>query len=654
MKKTNDQLQDTFNFFPSLNKWPEGYNNFIPNLYDYVNFDTKVFGMDIETEGLNPFDKSRFIKSIAVSPSDGIAYSTPVNSDADIDSIKNFIRLCEDSTVILVGHNIKFDINWITIKLGIEVKCMLFDTMFAQYLLDENIESNSLDELVKKYLPEWEHKDYKDSIDRTKLDQMSSDDLLIYNCKDADASRRLYDVLVPKLKQQGLDKLMITSSMILPILSKMETNGVYLDKEYAYKTQTKLFKELVSLRYRMSEIAKGTVNPDSPKEIGNTLFKKLGFIPTNFTPSGQASTSSETLGYLMDQADTEDKNLFLNSLMEYKKKVKLLTTYYQPIERWTKYDGRVHANYSLGKRNNEEGSGGTVTGRLSCSNPNLQQLPRDKEVKGMYAPSPEYILLDGDMSQLELRVAAFLSQEPVMIDAFNKGLDIHTAVMSDLQGIPYENIQQILANPKCEEYEKTKNDRVAIKRINFGILYGVQAQRLQRLLRIELGISVDLEYCEGIIKKWLARYARISSWIKNQKLHAINFGWVEMPVGQRRRLEDASFETGEGRRALRQATNFPVQSLASWICLIGLKLLDDYFTEIKFFVDAHIIMQVHDSVTCEIKFDLFKDNLIYLENIKIDVKRIMEVETVKYIKEVFDIDFNVPLVFELEYKHRWD
>src|SRR4030095_2332264 len=211
----------------------------------------------------------------------------------------------------------------------------------------------------------------------------------------------------------GYDKLMTTAGMVLPILSKMETRGVYLDKEYANKTQSKLFKEMVQLRYDMSNATNTLFNPDSPKSLGDALYKVLGFTPTKFTPTGQPSTDSEAIGYLVDQAETERQNMFLDQILEYKKKLKLITTYYQPIERWTRYDGRVHTNYSLGKQRNEESSGGTVTGRLSSNNPNLQNIPRGKEHRGMFAASEGYTFLDGDFSQLELRVAAFLSQEPV-------------------------------------------------------------------------------------------------------------------------------------------------------------------------------------------------------------------------------------------------
>jgi DNA polymerase-1 len=236
-----------------------------------------------------------------------------------------------------------------------------------------------------------------------------------------------------------------------------------------------------------------------------------------------------------------------------------------------------------------------------------------------------------------------------MMDAFNNGLDIHSAVMSDLTGMPYDEIQ---AGKEVDA--KIKNDRVAIKRVNFGILYGVQAKRLQRLLRIELGITQDIEYCKEIINKWLSKYTKVKQWIDAQKIQAACNHFVAMPLGQKRRLPEASFDrTKEAAHALAQATNFPVQSLASWICLIGLIILDNYWEVQKQWMDAHTIMQVHDSVTSEIKLIESPYNLMTMESIKEEVKKIMETETLNYLREVFGVNFNCPLVFDTKISERW-
>jgi len=651
MRKKNISLnQQVLEIFQPLEEWPDTYHNYIE--YE-SNPSWNAYGMDIETEGLNPYNRNAKIISVGHSPKAGCAYSLyllkPESSVSRYGTVTSFgysyakfVDLLQDKNAILVGHNIKYDANWIAVKLGITIKCMLFDTMFAQYLIDENIESNSLDYLTEMF-PDL--KGYKKKVNRNDLGRMSKDDILLYQCRDADASRRLYDYYVPKLKEGGYTELMTTASMVLPILSKMETRGVYIDVEWANKTKDKLFKELVSLRYSMAELAKVSFNPDSSQQLSPILYNTLGFTATKFTESGRPSTDAEAIGYLVDQAATKQQNEFLDKILSYKKKVKLITTYYEPIPKWVEYDGRRHTNYSLGKFRNEEGFGGTVTGRLSSD---MQQMPRLKEVRGMIKATDGYILLDGDFSQLELRVAAFLSQEPVMIEAFLNNLDIHSAVMSDLTGMPYDEIQ---AGKDIDA--KIKNDRVAIKRVNFGILYGVQAKRLQRLLRIELGIQQELEYCQSLIKQWLSRYKNIASWIESQKIQAAAYKFVSMPLGQRRRLPEASFaRTKEAAHALAQATNFPVQSFASWICLIGLIILDNYFDSHPE-IEGYIIMQVHDSATSEIKLLNKQGNLIDTDSIQRDVKQIMERDTLQYIKNVFGVNFNVPLVFDTKVSERW-
>lgn len=646
-KRATNLSQETFGFFPALGEWPNGYNK---NLQKVLLFHSRVKGFDIETKGLSPYLDNVMIMSVGLSEEPNkthTAYCRNGWDKIDFDILKEVL---ENPNNILVGHNIKFDLNWISIKTGIVIKAMLFDTMFAQYLLDENLKPNDLESAITRASQEnlegWiDLRHYKAEVNRDDLDRQHQDDLLLYNCRDADASRRLYNYFVPKLIEGGYDKLMGTASLVLPVLSKMEVRGVYLDKEWAYKTQSRIFQELVQYRYSMCEIVGTPFNPDSPKSLGTTLYKTLGFTATKSTKTGQPSTDSEAISYLVDQANTDKQNKFLDQILLYKKQMKLLTTYYQPIERWTKYDGRVHANYSLGRFENEEGSGGTVTGRLSCREPNLQNIPRGKEHRGMFRATDGYTLLDGDFSQLELRVAAFFSQDPAMMSAFQNNLDIHTAVMSELTGIPYKEIDE-----GRHKDEKIKNDRVAFKEVNFGIFYLMKGKRLQRTLRLKAGINKTIEECDTYIAQWFNRFSKAKEWIDLQKLSAVGYGWVGMPLGQRRRLPEASFDkTKEAFHALSQATNFPIQSFASWICLIGLRLLDDYFQSSN--IDGHIIMQVHDSVTAEINNN--QSNLIGMENIKRDVKRIMEVETLNYIRNVFGVDFNVPLIFDIEIKERW-
>lgn len=648
MKKKVNLDQPTLDMFEPQDEWPKEYRKGF-QLLKGTNY--KIWGFDLETDGLNPYSKKYNIRTFALSPQAKLAFGQDMHTFNAFNEValRNFL---DDSEIILVGHNIKFDINWIRIKLNIDVKCMLFDTMFAQYLLDENIESNSLRYLTDTYLVRDEDIDLFGYKDQSGWDTPNRQDLLLYNCKDADASRRLYDVLVPKLKSNNFINLMTTSSLVLPVLSKMEVRGIYVDKEWAYKTQQRIIKELVSLRYTMATMVPIPFNPDSSKDLVKVFYSQrgMGLTPTKFTKGGEPSTDAEAINNLVDQNLSEQQMSFIDKILEYKKKTKLITTYYQPIEKWTRYDGRRHTSYSLGKFRNEEGFGGTVSGRLSSD---MQQLPRDREVRGMFRATEGYELLDLDFSQLELRIAAFESQEPAMLDAFNNGLDIHSQVMSEITGIPYNEVIDGI-----KKDEKMKNQRVAFKEVNFGICYDMKPPRLQRTLRNKVGLKVDLEYCENTINAWLRRFSRLDNWIKKTKLEVVHRKEVTSFLGQKRRLPDASFNTSIGRHWIRSGLNFKIQSPAAWICLIGLRLLDDYFEDNREYFDGHILMQVHDSITSEIKFETdplkyWQGNPRHRESILRDVKSIMEQDTVQYIKDVFGVHINVPLTIDIEYKERW-
>jgi len=625
--------------------WPNGYEEGTHNLID-----SKVFGFDLETKGLSPYDPNVYIISFALSPEEKKANCCIMqhgNTLAQPYDLMSLVRILTNKDVILVGHNVKYDINWIRVKMGIDVKCMLFDTLYAQYLCNENLPDNSLGTISSGF---QDLQGYKDLVDRGNLELAAKQDVLIYNGRDADACRRLFPMYGKVLKEQGMLRLMQTAMGVLPVLSKMETTGVWIDKKFAANTQKQLFDDMVATKFMLKEVAGVGFNPGSSNNLKHYLYTKLKLPIRKYTKTGEPAVDKEALELaLLDTQYVEDIT-FIRGCLKWSKLTKLLSTYYDPIEKWTAYDGRVHTTYSMGKQRSIGGDGGTVTGRLGSNNPNLQNITRGSEHRGMFAATPGYSFFDGDFSQLELRVAAFLAQEPVMMKAFEEGQDIHTAVMSDMRNIPYNDMVQMLKDKSLPNYQELKNDRVAIKRINFGILYGVQAQRLQNLIWMELGIQWELDKCKYLIDDWLRKYQHIDKWIKLQHYTAISKGFVTMPLGQKRRLPEASFKTAEGRRALRQATNFPVQSFASWICLIGMMLLDEYFSDLtRQGINARLLLQVHDSLSGEIET---KDPVL-LEQIRQDVQRIMEQDTVLFIKDTFGVEFSVPLLFETSIGERW-
>jgi DNA polymerase-1 len=217
-----------------------------------------------------------------------------------------------------------------------------------------------------------------------------------------------------------------------------------------------------------------------------------------------------------------------------------------------------------------------------------------------------------------------------------------------MKGIPYDEMVFLLEQEENEGKSRTlKNERVVAKTVNFGVLFGATAHRLQKELKYKANMYWSLDKCEDFINRWMSKYTRIAEWLEHTKHFAVKHKAVDMPMGHIRHLDRPSFFTPDGRGELRQATNFPIQSFASWICLLGCYLIDEYFLTSD--IPARIVLQVHDSVTCEVKSTDKK----YLTNIEKYVKMVFEIETVNVLNKVWGIDFNVPLEFKTSICKRW-
>jgi len=645
-------------------EWPEGFNRSELEAFDFKSFEW--CGFDLETKGLNPYHPHSFVISYAFSPAVGSAYASVMRHNqcgATEKQYGDLQQLLRDRKKILVGHNIKYDLSWLMVKHpDLTINASVFDTMLAEYFLDEN-KSAGLGDVLSNHLNITDS--YKEMVNKADLESEALDDVLLYNAKDAEAEMKLLPIMLDRLKRQGVLKLALVGMQLLPILAKMEWKGVRIDLEKARATRKRLMEEVV--RHRIDLRNKyGAFDPDSPDELGKMTYGRMGFRVEKLTKSGNSSTDYEALKMLEDQVSTDEQSEFLAQVIEYKKKMKLLSSLYQKVEEQVKYDGRFHARYNLGKQYGE-GDGGTVTGRLSG---NMQQVPRGKEHKGIFVPADGYVFIEGDFSQLELRVVAFLAQEPVMMQAFEEGKDIHSAVMADLMKIDYDELCVALEDSNHLKHSDWKELRVAIKRINFGIVYGVAGDRLRRLLKVEMGITKTKEWCDDLIQKWLAKYPKIAEFLQHTKEKAAQHKYVRMIFGQKRRLPDAqTMEWGmdsdlrmNAARALRQAQNFVVQSVAAWIMSIGTILVNHYLED-RPELDGQMVIQVHDSGTWEIAMfnqsphtpETFLTRIVSndLNQVAADIQFIMERRTIEYIKEVFGVDFNVPLKFETKILERW-
>jgi DNA polymerase I len=640
--------------YPSFDKWPEGYT-FIEDLKTLRRcFDSlpRVNGMDIETTDLNMFDPRQCILSVAIATAPGKGFGFYVGhnpSKVALVGLEALRRMMAEDTTMFVGHYLKFDLKFLMQKCGIpdhELNCMIYDTQVANYFLHEEEKYVSLETLVSRYRLRYPEKyddlptDYKQRVDRKKMEMTGMSDLLLYNIRDADASLRLRLDLNKDLEEQNLMGVINASSQVYPVIIKMENRGIAVDRDYAKKKQGELQRDLVTARLKLKEYAGSTFSPNSNDQVAGILYGKYGYSIPKVTLGGVGSTDYEAIKSLQShlKAAKQDTS-FVDLLLKFKKDFKLNHTYYNKIPSWLQRDGRVHSTFNIT---------GTETNRLSSEKPNMQNQKRGSDFRGIFVPTEGYVFLEWDFAQIEMRIIAELAKEPRMLKMFADGLDIHTAVLCDIYKQDYEQMVALLKDSSNKEYMRWKNLRVGIKNINFGIAYGATAERIQReLAKNEVFWSV--EECELMLSQWKEQYPNIVAWKKGVEKFVVQYKEIVMPFGSRRRLPLADFKTGEGRHALREAVNFIIQSTAGWYTLINMVLVDHYFSGIPE-IDGHVILSVHDSILCEIRTCSHNR----MKQIMDDIRYISTRSVKDYIRNVFNFSINVPLEIDLKLLNRWE
>lgn len=593
-------------------------------------------GFDIETnDSVNPYDPYSEVMCLAISGNNQVFYL----HKRDFKQCLNLIRqVIESPKCMLIGHNIKFDLNFMTKKYGWTLRCLAYDTMLAAYFLNEEDKFISLKELCERY--KLKTGDHKSIYEGRKIMQLPYNDLVTYNGNDARACAILkHSIFDSLLQEQGLDKIMGIACEAIPILSKMETRGIKVDMIYAKQQQLKLYDKMISLRTRLKELSETIFSPDSPKQLAGVLYGKLGFIPLRMGILHGSTDYESIIRIRQEQCDDRDtKDIsFIDNLIEYNKLSTLNEKYYNKLAGWIQSDDAIHTNYNIG---------GTDTGRLSSSSPNMQNQKRGSDFRGVYIPRPGYTFLEGDWAAIEMRFAAHFANETRMINMFKQCLDVHTATMCEMKGWNYDEKKALLDNPSNPTYQDIKNLRVGIKNFNFGEIYGAGVVRLQREL-VKNGIYWSLEQCSDIYYERKRLFPNIVEWKKVVSKFIVKYKYVRMPFGQIRRLPLASWDV-EGRNWILKGINFIIQSTASgWFPIIGMILLDHYFQSEG--LDAHILLNVHDSILCEVKVY----NESRMKRIKQDFQRIMEYDILEYIKNVFNFQLSVPLEFKAEYMERW-
>ncbi|APT75077.1 DNA polymerase I [Marinitoga sp. 1137] len=564
--------------------------------------DANPVSFDLETTAVDPYRAE--ILGIALSTEPGTGYYIDISKlekKEKLEILKKIWLILKEKD--LIGQNLKYDLSIMKVN-GFEIKNPYFDTMIAAYLVSPDSRRFNMDDLAKKYL-DYETIKYddivkKDTLFANTLKDVDPEKVAEYSGEDADITLRLFYVLKPRIYEFQLEKVMEEiENPLIPVLAKMELNGVFFDIPYLKELEKEYKNITKNILNEIQEIAGYSVNPNSPKQIRELLFEKLGIKPKKKTKGGQYSTNAQVLEEL------KNEHPVIKLILEYRKYQKLLSTYIQAIPKLVNpVTGRVHTSFN---------QTGAATGRLSSSDPNLQNLPireveGEKIRKAVKAEKENYVLMSADYSQIELRVLAHMSQDPILIDSFNKNLDIHKITAAKLFDVPEENVDNKM--------------RQIGKMINFSIIYGVSSYGLAE----RTGISI--EEAGIFIKKYFELYKNVEKYQKEILSNLNKNGYVETLFGRKRFLSKLNLNKNDLRRI---AVNTPIQGTASDIMKLAMIKLDKVLPEY-----AKMILQVHDEIVIELPEDR-------IEEVSLIVKETME-NAVK---------LDVPLKVDIAVSERW-
>ena len=529
------------------------------------------FALDTETSGLDAMQAS--LVGMSFSMGAGQGHYVPVSSDTWQAIRDVFQPVLEDSEATLVGQNLKFD-GKVLRRHGIDItKATLQDTMVAHYLLEPD-QPHGMDALAQSKLgyqciPITELIGKKGKNQKSMAD-LDPKDVFMYACEDADITWQLADTLLPELEQEGLMDLFRDVEMpLLSVLLDMEMTGVTLDGGHLTRFSAALQSQLEVLQADIQRLAGSPFNVDSPKQLGDILFEHLGITAkVKKTKTGQYPTSEAVLSKL------KDAHPIVGKVLEYRKLKKLRSTYVEPLPALVNPStGRVHTTYMQVV---------AATGRLSSKDPNLQNIPirteQGREIRKAFIPSgPNRTLLAADYSQVELRIAAAMSQEQGLIQAFQAGEDIHAATAAKVFGVPVEEV--------------TRDQRSQAKAVNFGILYGQGAFGLAETL------GIPRKEAKQIIDAYHAQFSGLQAFTKACVDRAREEGRATTLLGRRRPLPDIQSNNAVVRSfAERNAVNTPIQGSAADIIKLAMikvhKALEG--------MDSQLIMQVHDELVVDV------------------------------------------------------
>ena len=538
----------------------------------YISFDT-------ETTSLDYMNAELVGVSIALKPNE--AFYIPINHNYEgvekqleehfvLEALKPFL---ESDEIPKIGHNLKYD-RHILQNLGIDLKGKLLDTMLFSYVNNSTITRHNLDAVSKRYL-NINPTSYEDvagkGAKQIPFSEVSIEVASEYASEDADISLKLYEHIEPLVqKETKLAKLYSEiEGPLIYTLGDIERNGVLIDSEKLNQQSKELEAKILKLEQKVQKSAGEDFNLGSPKQLQEILYEKLGLPVIKKTPKGQPSTAESVLQELsMDFPIVQD-------ILSYRAISKLKSTYTDKLPKMVNSNtGRVHTSYHQAV---------TATGRLSSSDPNLQNIPirseEGRRIREAFIAPDGYKILAADYSQIELRIMAHLSRDQGLMDAFAKGQDIHQATAAEIFST---NIDEV-----------TANQRRSAKAINFGLIYGMSAFGLSKQLQITRAEA------QNYIEQYFDRYPQVKHYMDETKQSAKKMGYVETVFGRRLYLADIESSNYQRRQyAERSAINAPMQGTAADLIKMAMILLHQKIREESF--EAKIIMQVHDELVIEV------------------------------------------------------
>jgi DNA polymerase-1 len=497
--------------------------------------------------------------------------------------VNEFKPVLENPAIGKVGQNLKFDI--IVLKnYGVEVCGKIFDTMLAHYLVEPDMRHN-INLLAETYLNytmvHIESLIGKKGKGQSNMSEVEIEKIAEYAGEDADITLQLKEVFIPLLKENKMDKLFQeVENPLVPVLAQMEKTGVKVDIAALGELSKTLETDLKMREEKIFELAGTPFNIGSPKQLGEVLFDRMKLDPkAKKTKTGQYATGEDILSKL--EADNE----IISHILDYRELQKLKSTYIDALPALiSPRDGRIHTSFNQAV---------TATGRLSSTNPNLQNIPirteRGKEIRKAFVPhSQDFTILSADYSQIELRIMASFSQDQTMIEAFQKGIDIHTSTASKVFKVPLTEVNSDM--------------RRKAKTINFGIIYGISAFGLGARLNISRKEAAE------IIEAYFEQFPAVKKYMDDSIKKARECEYAETLLGRRRYLRDINSRNMTDRGfAERNAINAPIQGTAADMIKLAMIRIHNWLEQEK--LQSKMILQVHD----ELVFDAHKDEVALLQ-----------------------------------------